>query len=139
MKVEMEGRQARVPVSRHCDCRIVEGDDGNKRVHTGVLMVIVVSFLLMTSCSEDKEMTTEIVTAMIKDELVVGAAANDIEAFFEERGLPYTYDRFAKRYQSIIRDVSSDPKVDQAIVIYIYVDDEKQFIREEVIDSFTTP
>ncbi len=105
MKVKIEGRQARVPVCRHGDCRIVEGDDGNKRVHTGMLMVIVVFFLLMTSCSEDNEMTTEMVTAMIKDELVVGAVANDIEAFFEKRGLPYTYDRFAKRYQIIIRDV----------------------------------
>lgn len=58
---------------------------------------------------------------------------------FEKHDLPYSYDSFSKRYQSIIRNVSPDPKVDQAIVIHLYVDDEKRFTKEEVRDSFTAP
>ncbi len=76
---------------------------------------------------------------MINNELAVGSSSQDIEQFFKTHDLPFSYDKYAKKYHSIIRNVSPDPKVDQAIDIDLYVDDEKKFTKEEVRDTFTAP
>lgn len=100
----------------------------------------ILAFGLSTlACGGGDQVTTEKVRMMIKNELAVGSSSQDIEQFFKTHNLVFSYDKFSKRYQSIIRNVSPDPGVDQAIVIYLYVDDEKKFTREEVRDSFTAP
>jgi len=86
----------------------------------------------------DQDKSTE-VRELMAAELNVGDAASSIESFFERNDISFSYDRFAQRYQAIIRDVSSDPNVDQAIVIYVAVDDEKRLLSFEVKDSFTAP
>jgi hypothetical protein len=102
-----------------------------------ILWITILMALSGTACSEERKMTAGEVRSSIDRALATGASAADIEQFFRQHDLPYTYDRFAKRYQSIIRDVSPDPTVDHAIVIYIYVDDAKTFTKAEVRDSFT--
>jgi hypothetical protein len=76
---------------------------------------------------------------MIGAELPQGSSPKSIEGFLERHELHYSYDRFSKRYQSIIRNASADPRVDHAIVIYLYVDDAMNFTRAEVRDSYTAP
>lgn len=84
----------------------------------------------------DKE-RAEQTRRLIADELAVGAAPQAIEEFFLRHGIAYSYDRFAHRYQAIIRGVSPDPRVDQAVSIFIYVDDQGRFVRAEAHDTFT--
>lgn len=102
-----------------------------------MLSMAILMALSGTAGSEERKMTSVEVQTSIDRALVSGSSAADIERFFEANKLPYTYDRFAQRYQSIIRDVSKERGVDHAIVIHIYVDDARKFIRAEVRDSFT--
>ena len=80
---------------------------------------------------------TEEVRVLIANELEAGASSHEIEEFFERHQIGYSYDRFFHRYQGIIRDVDDSRVVDQAVLIYIYVDEEKSFTSSEVSDSFT--
>jgi hypothetical protein len=110
-----------------------------------VQLVLLIPLTLNAGCvreGEDmlegrNETKAEEVRQLIASELQIGAEALTIEAFFKRHDIAFSYDRFAQRYQAIIRDVASAPKVDQAIIIYIYVDDQKRFARSEVNDSFT--
>lgn len=83
--------------------------------------------------------TPEAVSNRIETELSVGAPSEEIEKFFVDAALGFSYDKFNSRYQSIIRDVSENPRVDHVIVIYIYVDSHRRYLRHEVQDSFTAP
>lgn len=83
--------------------------------------------------------TSEGVRVLIESELALGASSQEIESFFNRHSLPFGFDRYANRYYGIIRDVSPDPGVDQAIVIYLNVDELKRFKSAEVRDSFTAP
>jgi hypothetical protein len=76
---------------------------------------------------------------LIADELQPGASSEAIELFFARNQITYSYDRFASRYQAIIRDVATGPGVDQAVVIHINVDAQRRFLSAEVRDSFTAP
>ncbi len=79
------------------------------------------------------------VRQLIADELEPGASSEAIEGFFEKNEITYSYDRFAGRYQAIIRDVATGPGIDQAVVIHVKVDDQRRFVSAEVRDSFTAP
>ena len=84
----------------------------------------------------NKTIATEI-RELIANELRVGSTSHEIESFFRKHEIDHSYNRFAERYKGIIRDISGNEKVDQAVVIHIYVDDEKAFKSSEVYDSFT--
>ena len=64
---------------------------------------------------------------------------SEVVSFFEKHQITYSFDRFANRYQAIIRDVATGPGVDQAIVIHVHVDEDRRFLGAEVRDSFTAP
>jgi hypothetical protein len=83
--------------------------------------------------------TSQEAKAIIDSELRVGASGREIEDFLNTQGLKFSYDKFAKRYQSIIRDVPSRSGMDKAIIIYLYVTDEKRLLRSEVRESYTGP
>lgn len=104
-----------------------------------ILSFAVLLTLSATACTEKSTATSREVQSSIDRALRRGSSAADIERFFREQNLPYTYDRFANRYQSVIRGVSDNPGIDQAIVIHVYVDDARTFTRAEVRDSFTLP
>ncbi len=79
----------------------------------------------------------EEVRVLIANELKLGASSAEIEEFFNRHKIDYSYDRFFDRYSGIIRDVTNSKVVDQAILIYIYVDEDKSLRSSEVSDSFT--
>ena len=89
-------------------------------------------------CQVNTEKSDEI-KRLIAEELYVGASSEAIEAFFERHGILYSYDEFADRYQAIIRDVSGDAPLDQAVSIYVYIDENGDFEGSEVVDVFTAP
>ncbi len=79
----------------------------------------------------------EEVRGLIANELNVGSSTHEIEEFFIRHKIDYSYDRFAHRYQGIIRDVDDSRVIDQAVIVHIYVDEENSFSSSEVSDSFT--
>lgn len=108
---------------------------------TTLLIAILLSYgcdngetVVLSDINETKALE---VRELIASELRVGSTSEEIEAFFNKHEIDFSYDRFSERYQGIIRNVSDNKEVDQAVTIYIYVDKQKQFKSSEVNDSFT--
>ena len=73
---------------------------------------------------------------LVEDNLKVGASSIAIEDFLQTNFGRYTYDRFANRYWAIVRNVENDSIWIQDVVILIFLDEKKSFIRAEVSDAF---
>ena len=84
-------------------------------------------------------MTTEQVKELIKQHVALGDSSAKIESFLKSNDIIFTFDKYVSRYQCIIRDTSIDGQVDSAIIIYLYMDEDKNFTKSEVIESFTSP
>lgn len=101
-------------------------------------IVFLAYVFLSAGCAQGDEMTKEDVNKLIASELSVGKNSDAIENFFIKRNLPFSYNKISHRYQSIIRDVGGKfDLADKAIIIHIYVDEERRFIRAEAEYSFT--
>ncbi len=107
------------------------------RIYYLAFILVLVTPSCASSDSNSQKMTKEEVAELINNELSAGTHADQIEQFFKRNEWVFSYDWIRQRYQGIIRDVSANPTVDHAIVIYIYVDESKRFVRSEVRDSFT--
>jgi hypothetical protein len=101
----------------------------------GFFLVMAASSAL-TGCSGGLDTTPEAVEAEISAALHKGDGVEAIERYLEQRNLPFSYDRFANRYQSIIRDPRSNA---HAITIHILLDDQKRYVDVEARDSYTLP
>ena len=98
---------------------------------------ITVLILLTASsggCVPTLDVTPSEVLDRIESSLRPGDNAEKIEAYFDQQQLDASFDRFNQRYQSIIRHPKSNY---HAIVIYIYVDEERRFTRAEAKNSYT--
>ena len=109
-----------------------------------VLSVALLFGIMANSASGDRDMYRGMnrdkvreIQRLIEANLKVGASSEEIEAFLDKFGISGSYDRYNNRYNSIIRDVAHDPKLDQSVVIHLFVGDNKRFRRAEVFDSFT--
>jgi hypothetical protein len=87
------------------------------------------------ACGPTLDVTPADVLTQIDASLGPGDSSEAIEAYFSDEGLGVSFDGFNQRYQSIIRHPESNY---HAIVIYVYVDEERRFIRAEAHDSYTT-
>ena len=83
----------------------------------------------------DHEISVEF-RKLVEQDLEVGASSETIEAFFEKYEIGYSYNRFANRYRGMVRDVENNSILTQNVVIHIYVDENKNFVRADVYDSF---
>ena len=88
------------------------------------------------ACAEDNLPTAAQVQNDLRSALKAGDSSEKIEAFFRNRSLTTSYDKYAHRYQSIIRSPTSNFR---AVVIYVNVDSERRFLSAEAHDSFTMP
>jgi hypothetical protein len=78
--------------------------------------------------------TKEKVSAAISRELQAGAMAEDIEEFFKQNGIEYSWDPVAERYQAL-----APVSTYHDVTIQVYVDADRRFLRAEVHDSYTAP
>ncbi len=99
----------------------------------GVRVLFLLSALMLAGCFPTLDITPEEVEEKINSTLKPGDSAEKIEAYFEKEGLGSSYDRFLNRYQSIIRHPESNF---HAITIYVYVDENKRFIRIQADDVY---
>ena len=65
----------------------------------------------------------------------VGDAPSVVETALSDLGVSFSWDRFQGRYQGIIRHPSSSW---HAVVVIVYVDEQRRFKAIEIHDSFTT-
>ena len=97
-------------------------------------ILLVIFTLLIGGCGPKLDISPQEVQTSIEAALSLGDDRSKIESYFEEQGLPFSYDRFSSRYQSIIRHPDSNF---HAIVIYVNVDEEQRFLSAEAHDSYT--
>ena len=82
-------------------------------------------------------MTSGQIRSLIEQELSVGDSAIEIEKFLKLNEITYSFDKYNKRYQCLIRDPSGKETGYHSIVIYISVDEWNQYLTFKVFDSFT--
>jgi hypothetical protein len=90
--------------------------------------------VLSSGCYQTLDTTPEQVKTEISSALRPGASSTDIEAYFQGRGLEFSYDQYLSRYQAIIRHPKSNF---HAITIHIVVDQQKRYVSVEAEDSYT--
>lgn len=76
---------------------------------------------------------------LINEHLSPGDSSEKIEEFLKEQEWPFTYDRFAKRYQSHNPKILEERNLftTKSISILLYVDESKAFLRAEVDEVYT--
>ena len=90
--------------------------------------------LLVSACSSTLNTTPRQVEADVSAALKQGATTQEIEAYLRQRGLEFSYDKYANRYQAIIRQPQS---TFNAITIHILLDEQKTYSGVEAEDSYT--
>jgi hypothetical protein len=98
-----------------------------------ILLLLLATFGAL-GCAPTLDIEPETVEADIASVLKPGASAEEIETCLRERGLPFSYDRFQNRYQSIIRHPKSNF---HAITIVVHLDERRKFKSVEARDSYT--
>ena len=84
-------------------------------------------------------MSAKELESLINKNLDISNGYQEIESFFDGQGWIYDYDRHTGRYQA------RDPVEDQLSEsvgrhqIYVYVDDQKNFVRAEVVKMHKAP
>ena len=73
---------------------------------------------------------------LVEDNLEIGVSSIAIEYFLQKNFGDFSYDRFANSYRAMVRNVENDSILIQSVVILVYVDEDKNFVRAEVFDSF---
>lgn len=102
------------------------------------LVALTLIGVILPACADPNVMNTRELTALIEENLSPGDSAEDIEAFLEAQGWPYSYDRFAQRYQTGYPEGDVDNLFTKKVVaIWIYVDESKSFSRVEVENIYT--
>lgn len=66
---------------------------------------------------------------LIAVELRVGSSGSEIEKFFNRHGWPFDYDESERRFRS---DVYRAPERTHTVMVYIYVDKKREFVRSDV-------
>ena len=100
---------------------------------------VVVSILLLVTISASSQGSLPRavdVRKALTEKLNVGDESLAIEQVLVSNSIQFTYDRFANRYQGIIRDPKSDA---HAVVVYVNVDKERRFLSCETHDTYTMP
>jgi hypothetical protein len=88
-------------------------------------------------CHAQELASAQSILQEITSALKPGDSSEAIEAYFKNRGLPATYDKYQHRYQSIVRNTGRP--MGHAVVIYVYTDDAKRLSRVQTQDSYTAP
>lgn len=101
--------------------------------------ILSVSILVLSSCgNQSGAMNTKELEALIYRNLAVGDSPEKIEAFLQEQQWPYDYDRFATRYSASYPEGSVHNLFTiKGVMILIYVDETKNFVRAEVEEVYT--
>lgn len=84
-------------------------------------------------------MTTKELETLINKNLSAGDSHEQIESFFKANGFGFDYDRFNKRYQSGYPPARNKDSlgVQEDVVIYVYVNDDKTFKKAIVEKVYT--
>lgn len=104
-----------------------------------IILVIIFSTMNFLVASEKMDICSSTAAELSKSidlELTVGGNKDSIEEFLKKHNIKYSYDRFAGRFQGIIRSEERGWNIDCAVVAYIYVDNEGRYLKSEFVASY---
>jgi len=94
--------------------------------------------LALVACSDTSDVTkAENIEHQINTSLRAGASTKEVEATLGRLNIQHSYDKYASRYQGIIRDTGGP--TDHAVVVYVYMDVSGKLTKVETHDSYTGP
>lgn len=103
-----------------------------------LLLITAWASLFLSGCSKTDVMDVNELEMFINEHLSPGDSSEKIEAFLLEQEWPFSYDRFAKRYQTRYPEGDEENLFTiKAVSILIYVDESKAFLRAEVEEVYT--
>ena len=97
-------------------------------------ILILLFAVIIFGCEPTLDITPKQVESDFNLVLKVGDSSEKIESYFKSENIDYSFDDFSNRYQSIIRHPDSNY---HAIVIHVYVDSNKNYLKVEARDSYT--
>jgi hypothetical protein len=104
---------------------------------TRFLSTIVLA-LALVGCSDASDVTkADDVEKQLNATLKVGASINEVESTLGRLNIEHSFDKYASRYQGIIRNTGGP--MDHAVVVYVYMDDNGKLTMVETHDSYTGP
>jgi len=86
-------------------------------------------------CPPFVDMSLDDLRAEFEGRVKVGDEPSVVETALSELGVSFSWDRFQRRYQGIIRHPSSSW---HTVVVIVHLDEQRRFKMLEVHDSFTT-
>jgi hypothetical protein len=89
----------------------------------------------LSACAADIPAAAQI-EVELNYSLTHGDTHQKIEAVLTAKEIGFAYDKYASRYQGIIRSKSSDWR---AVIVHIRVDEAQRFLSAEAHDSYTAP
>ncbi len=102
------------------------------------LLASIILGLTLAGCSGSSDITNAAeVQEELDDLLQVGASKEYIEATLVRLNIGHSFDKYASRYQGIIRNAGGP--MDHAVVVYVYMDENDKLTRVETHDSYTGP
>ena len=96
----------------------------------------ITGLVALTGCWLEPLPAPEQVKSDIERHLKPGDPHTAVEKALKGQKLGFSYDKYANRYQSIIRQRHSNFK---AVVIHVYLDEQRRFLRVETRNSYTSP
>lgn len=94
--------------------------------------------LALVGCADANDaIKAKEVQANLESSLAIGASRNEVEAVLGRLNIDHSYDKYASRYQGIIRNAGGP--MDHAIVVYVYMNQDGKLTRVEAHDSYVGP
>jgi hypothetical protein len=97
--------------------------------------LVLVAAASLGACAADAQVAAQ-VQVELNSSLTPGDSHQQIEAVLTAKKIGFTYDKYANRYQGIIRNESS---YFRAVVVYVRVDADRRFLSAEAHDTYTAP
>lgn len=98
------------------------------------LTLLVGANMSAISSGVSDHMTQARIAGLIRKELRVGISRQEIERFFLRHKMPYSYDKYAARYQSLI-GISQF----HSVLVLIHLNHNQRFAKADVQDIYTAP
>jgi len=73
----------------------------------------------------------------IKNELPVGANAESMKNFMTRHGIIFSFDQISNRYQGSFGNVDNPPGVECGVTVYIYVDQNGNYLKSDIRPVYT--
>ena len=100
------------------------------------MAAIILAMSYMAFIDGDEPSIADVKSSLYSS-IAIGTTSSDIEQFFVQNHVNYSFDPYQRKFHGIIRNVSHKPFVDKAIEIDVKVDDNGKCADISVYATYT--